>query len=239
MKNRYLRSINSRIVRHTYSLFILFLLFPGSAQLIAQSDIQVDQPFSGWTYYPHATRITDREAAPTNIREAADHHLKQRLGTFLDSVTFSHGQIIDLTRHFQKYSERNYPQYIVPAYDFQFKLSNQRIGLKRYYLNLKLDQYGQLLKFNWPTSGVQVKEEVLDRQDIKTFIMRSAQARVLNPHSFELSCQYRADINQLVWVFRFKSFAFLPRNNVRHTLEVPWKSLTISRKYEQEAVFLH
>jgi hypothetical protein len=113
----------------------------------------VNMPYKGSTVYHYSKSVLSLSELPDFIQRDVDTILYRAFGDMSRKVQFSHGQIVDIDRtrrsgtHFYDYG------WIMPAYDLVFMLRDTAIGINVYYFSLHLDQYGQVLKLEWPRSG--------------------------------------------------------------------------------------
>jgi hypothetical protein len=106
-----------------------------------QDKMIVDEPFNGNTYYSgFSKQIDGLSDLPTVIQFNVNGYLRRILGTMSDSVTFSHGQIVDLENKFKEDSVTYGYGWIVPKYDLNFVLRDNSIGIRSYYLQIRLDR---------------------------------------------------------------------------------------------------
>jgi len=77
--------------------------------------------------------------------------LEQSMTDFVDNIVFIKGQIIDIESWASKDStfQATY-QYAIPKYELYFELRDTTIGIKSYCICLSMDQYGQIISFDWP-----------------------------------------------------------------------------------------
>ncbi len=212
------------------------------AQLSGQGLLQVQQPFAGWTYYGgHAVNTTNLSTLPIDIKEATSNYLVAHLGILVDSLTFSHGQVIDLDALFSDTLKVQSPNYLVPAYSLHYTLSNRSIGLKGYNLNLQIDQYGQLLHINWPKTAYTDARQFIDLARVNQYAFRVAKAKLYDIASVKIDCQYRSALDEIVWLYTFESiFTHQSKSTCESfILEISWTELKITAEYVRERRVTH
>jgi hypothetical protein len=214
--------------------FLTFIVFLSCAtQSVGQSKMIIDKPFNGTTFYEGFSKpISSTKELPISIQDNLTQYLDKILGNMVDSIKFSHGQIIDLEGKFQKDTAANKYDWIVPKYDLNFLLKDNSIGIERYYLQIRLDQHGQVLDCNWPKQGHSEKTEFENRIDIETFAIRTAKLKGFNTTNYIVDFRYNNQVKKLCWMFMFPSNIDNHRQEY-DVLEIPWTSLEIIREFTQ------
>lgn len=167
--------------------------------------ILVEQTFNGNTHYgQHAIVIESVAELPSQIQTALEAHLTDMLGSSAKNVTFSHGQNVDLRSFFSEPNREafNY-QWLVPSYDLNYVLSDTTLGIKSYYLQLRLDEYGQLLSTNWPRQGYSNKENFQLTNEIVKFALSQARSRGFLTSKYLTDLKYQSSSESFNWVFKF------------------------------------
>lgn len=131
-------------------LMIMTLLTICINSLTAQTQKTIDKIGGSIYYGDYVKELKSENDLPKNIQSNLKGYLNKILPSITDSITFSHGQIIDLKRLFEKEPSTYNNFRIIPAYELSFYLRKKSIGVKNYYLEIGLDEYGQILETNWP-----------------------------------------------------------------------------------------
>lgn len=186
------------------SILVLILAVICLTDLKGQQ-ILVEQPFNGNTSYGrHAKAIRSVTELPDQIQTALEVYLIDMLGSNVKNITFSHGQKVDLKNYFSEPHRKvfNY-QWLVPSYDLNYLLSDTTLGIKSYYLQLRLDEYGQLLSTSWPRKGYSNKEAFQSTNEIVQFALSQANSRGFRTSKYSTDLKYKEDSKSLNWVFKF------------------------------------
>ena len=149
-----------------------------------------------------------------------------------DGLKFSHGQIVNLEKYFSDNKETFNYGWVVPKYDLNFILQDSSIGIKNYYIQLRLDEYGQILACNWPKANYFNKTELKPRSEIEKFAIGEAQIKGITNFEYKVDFKYNLAFDKLCWIFKFP--VVLPNNPRTHfeVFEVDWKSLDIIAQYQ-------
>lgn len=114
---------------------IVLLSLSSLSYLSGQDKMWIDMPYSGNTHYGEfAKQVESISELPTVIQFNLNGYIERILGNMRDSVTFSHGQMVDLERFFKVDSVIYNFGWIVPKYDLHFTLKNKSVGIIKYYL---------------------------------------------------------------------------------------------------------
>ncbi|WP_026956515.1 hypothetical protein [Algoriphagus vanfongensis] len=167
--------------------------------------ILVDQPFNGFSYYGKYSKIIESEGdLPNEIQTALEEYLTVMFGDNVKNISFSHGQQVDLKGYFSETNRKSSSyHWLVPYYDLNYVLSDTTIGIKRYFLQMRLDEYGQLLRTNWPRKGYSNLSHFPSPNKIVKVALNQANARGYWTYKFETDLKFRDDSKSLNWVFKF------------------------------------
>jgi hypothetical protein len=194
--------------------------------------ILVEQPFNGNTSYgKHAKAIESVTELPDQIQTSLEAYLTDMLGSSIKNVTFSHGQNVDLNSYFSEPNRKapNY-QWLVPSYDLNYILSDITLGIKSYYIQLRLDEYGQLLSTNWPRKGYSNEENFLSTKEIVQFALGQAKSRGFLTSEYFSDLKYQSSSESLNWVFKFPE-TLEPDNKQYDVIEINLTSLKVVEEY--------
>lgn len=194
--------------------------------------ILVEQTFNGSTHYgQHAKVIESVTELPDQIQTALEAYLTIMLGSNAKNVSFSHGQNVDLKSYFSEPNRKasNY-QWLLPSYDLNYVLSDTTLGIKSYYLQLRLDEYGQLLSANWPRKGYSNKERFQSTNEVVQFALSQAYARGYLTSKYLSDLTFKPDSESLNWVFKFPK-TLNPDNKQFDVIEISLTSLKVVEEY--------
>ncbi len=197
-----------------------------------QDKMIIDKPFNGNISYGRFSKQIDfLSDLPTVIQFNLNGYIRRILGTMSDSVTFSHGQIIDLENKFKKDSVTYGYGWIVPKYDLNFVLKDNSIGIRSYYLQIRIDSYGQILFSNWPKESHSDKNRFKSREDIEKFALKQAEIKGFDTIDYKVDFKYNEKFEKLCWVFKFPSK--IEKNRQKYdSFEIPWDYIEIIDEYK-------
>lgn len=73
---------------------------------------------------------------------------------FQNNILFVKGQKIDIEKWLTNDSiPQTQYHYVIPTYQLFFELRDTSLGIIKYVFELSLDQYGQVIEFDWPRSN--------------------------------------------------------------------------------------
>lgn len=191
----------------------------------------VDMPYAGTTVYDgHATYISDINKLPHNIIEQINNLLKRRMGTFSNKVKFSHGQIVDLDKYFKGAKDISAWQWVVPKYDLIFNLMDTTIGIKNYSLQVRLDQYGQVIRMNWPKQYYTSAKRFNNRKQIEQFALRKALEKNFLTTTYTVKLTYEYSTDAFYWRFWFPKTKVKSENRF-DCIDVNWGDIDDYKLY--------
>ena len=120
----------------------------------AQEKIIIHQPYPGRIVYPiKTTEVNSLSQLPSKHQFIINTIISKSMTEFQDSIVFVKGQMINVEKWFAKDSvPQTQYQYVIPTYQLFFELRDISLGVIKYVFELSLDQYGQVIKFDWPRS---------------------------------------------------------------------------------------
>ena len=212
-------------------IILLFIISISPGNINGQDKMVIDEPFNGNTMYGgHSYHLNSISELPSNIQFNANGFLKRILGSMIDSLTFSQGQVVDLGSKFSEDSVTYNYNWIVPKFDLNFILKDESIGIKKYYIQLRLDEYGQILYSNWPKKHFSDKSRLKSRSDIEEFALKQAELRGYNVTEYEVDFKYNEKSEKLCWIFMFPASNDSNRKKI-NVLEIPWDFIKIIDEY--------
>jgi hypothetical protein len=208
---------------------LIFLILINT--LAAQNKMIVDDQCNGYTYYGRfSTEIASLSVLPSKIQFNIKSLLEEALGEMSRNIQFSHGQVIDLKKYFSNDSVIFKMGWIVPKYDLTFILRDSAIGLKSYCLELRIDEYGKIIKLNWPRKYYSDKIKFKPRNEIEQFALRKANFSNIDTNRYKVRFKYNDVHDKLCWVFMFPIEISRWYQEYK-TMEIDWGSMEIVDEY--------
>ncbi|OXA70454.1 hypothetical protein B0A67_15675 [Flavobacterium aquidurense] len=209
-------------------LLVILILTASINSLSAQTEKIIDKK-SGNIYYGHfSKKINSEKDLPKNVQSNLKGYLNKILPSMIDSIKFSHGQIIDLEKMFKEEPVTFNKMRIVPKYELTFYLKNKSIGIKNYNLEIGLDEYGQILETNWPKETL-LLNNFKSLTEIETIALNHAKNKKIDYKSYDVNLVYEKDIDKLFWIINLHVKAEESTTEF-YRIEIPWNSLKISNK---------
>ena len=103
------------------------------------------------SFIDYSEFLEDIEKAPENIKINLELYLKIILGDWFNKVTFYEGLIADLDGYFKENPLAYKRGWLATKYQFVYLLSDDNIGISKYYIKIDMDKYGQIINCNWPS----------------------------------------------------------------------------------------
>jgi hypothetical protein len=140
---------------------------------------------------------------PSVIQHNIEGFLDKILGSMSDSVSFHRVLIIDLDEYFRDNSEAFNRGWIVPKYDLSFVLRDKSMGFINYNIEIRMDEYGQILYSNYPRTKHSDKGIFPQRSEVERIALQHAEDYnyVVNGYYVELTMVDE----MLCWRFYFPS----------------------------------
>ncbi len=218
-----------RIKYMRYILSIVLVLFFYHSRVRAQDKMIVDEKGNVSTFYDASKDLKSLDNLPYQIKRCLDTVLTHSLGNLRHSLIFVNIQVVDLESYFKTNDPSGF-QWIVPKYEFHYYIHDLELGIKRYNLNIRLDQYGQFLAMNWPRNGSSETEELIDRKIIRKYALAQATAMGLDTIKYQVEFNYDEKSNKMCWQFNFPD-ANSKDNSSFISLLIPWDRLQVAEKF--------
>lgn len=206
-------------------LIVLILVFHWFFVLGQEKMVVQEEDWVSYTYQKASKTVLSLNKLPINIQKEVKILMQEPFLGFKDSIHFINAQIVDIDRYLQDGNPHK-RHWVVPKYEINFYLKDESIGIIRYNITLHLDDYGQLLKINWPVNGSGIKKTFLSRESIKKFALNEAKRRNYNLDKYLVNFEYNGQFDRLCW-----EFSFLERDIVGgaeyNFITIPWDELTI------------
>lgn len=202
----------------------VLLLFWGNL-LLGQDKMIVNQEIPHTKDYEQSVELQSIDSLPNPIKKRIDRFLAETLGTLRPNLKFDNGEVVDLKTYFENDTlNRNW---IVPKYELNFSLQDLGIGIKRYHLQLKLDEYGQILFANWPKEGFADQTQFITRAEIEKFALETAKTKSFDLRGYRVDLAYREKLDTLCWIFKFPAELGLDYEKY-DVLEIDWRTSEIA-----------
>jgi hypothetical protein len=180
---------------------LAFILFAVTS-MHAQNNMLVNQQYEENRYYGTYMKLVDSTQLPENIHACLRKFLRRYFGELSDSVHFINAQVVSLEQYFKESTPGDY-EWIVPAYDVHYYISISSTYIQRYNVEVKLDQYGQLISINWPQKGYVDRHSFRDTASIKTYALQWAADHKIPINPYTIKFTFDEYYRQLVWIFNF------------------------------------
>ncbi|WP_316812868.1 hypothetical protein [Pedobacter heparinus] len=184
-----------------------------------------EEDWVAYTYQEASKTVLSLNKLPVNIQKEVKTLIDESFWEFKDSIHFVNAQIVNITS-FLKDARLHNKQEPVPKYELNFYWKDESIGVIRYNITLHLDDYGQILKINWPMNGAGIKKTFLPRDLIKDFALKEAKRRHYNLDKYLVNFEYNEQFDRFCW-----EFSFLERELVGaaeyNFIKVPWDELFV------------
>ncbi|WP_316816705.1 hypothetical protein [Pedobacter nyackensis] len=184
-----------------------------------------EEDWIAYNYQEASITVSSLNKLPTSIQKEVKILMDKSFWGFKDSIHFVNAQIVDVISYL-KDGDPHKKHSVVPKYELNFYLKDSSLGIIRYNITLHLDDYGQILKLNWPRHGAGSKNMFLSRDAIQEFALKEANRRGYNLNNFLVNFEYNEQSDRLCW-----EFSFLEKEYVSATyynfIKTPWDELTV------------
>lgn len=203
-------------------LFLILIFVTNIYSLSAQSERTIDKKGSNIYYGHYSKKIDSEKDLPINVQYNLKGYLTKILPSIIDSISFSHGQIIDLEKMFKEEPKTYDRTRIIPKYELTFYLKIKSIGIKNYNLEIGLDEYGQILETNWPKETLSFNN-FKSLTEIETFALNHAKNKKIDYKSYEVDLVYEKDTDKLFWIVNLIIKIESSKTEL-YVMEIPWNS---------------
>lgn len=198
----------------------------------SQDLMSVDNFQRGLTYFGGLTKnINSLNELPPDIYRKLNLNLKSCFGDSLNSIRFLHGQEIDIKKYY-----RDNPESfggVVPKYDLEFMFSDTSLGIKSFEVNVRMDEYGQVLKFAWPREWKATKDLLYSKEHIIKRVMIHAKKNGITSNPAATEFRFDPKNDQLIWVFLFPKGETIGAGILKFdAIEIEWLGGKICGEYE-------
>ncbi|GAB3724528.1 hypothetical protein [Flavobacterium koreense] len=210
-------------------LIFLFYNFNLSAQEKLIVDKQNSEFYTVTGNKDYNKYFTDLKQIPNNIKYNLENYLNIILENIDSKAEFKDGCVSNLEDYFKENSKTYDRGWIVYKYQFVYRISMPEIGIKSYLIKIDMDEYGQILKCNWPREWFREPNRFIDRIEIeKTALKWSEQNSFPTSELYEIDFHFNEKHNALCWVFKF------PTNKSKTkyiVIEIDWQENKIVEEY--------
>lgn len=148
------------------------------------------------------------------------------MGCIYDSITFSHGQIVNLKKYFRHDTAVYRREWVVAKYDLSFLIRDKSIGIKNYYLKIRMDEFGQIIFSNWPRHSFSDKQKLSQLNQIEKIALKIAGQKKYETQDYTVELEYEVRSDRLFWCFYFARE--LKENNKSYNVVlIDWSSQNI------------
>jgi len=188
----------------TKTLF-LTLLLSLTTFAAGQSNLWIDQPYVGLPFrQTDVVQIDSFNQLPSRITFILDQLFKAALTDFENNLFFVKGQIIDLESWAAKDStfQARY-NFVVPKYELFFELRDTSIGITSYCIEVSLDQYGQIIRCDWPRENFNQRSAFIEPEALQMTALRFARKKRYKTKECSTSLRFDACKQRMYWEFAF------------------------------------
>ncbi len=133
-------------------ILIIIILTFATSNISSQENKIVEGRFNPVSsFIDYSEFLEDTEKVPENIKINLELYLKVILGDWFDKITFYEGLIADLDGFFKENPLAYKRGWLATKYQFVYLLSDENIGISKYYIKIDMDKYGQIINCNWPS----------------------------------------------------------------------------------------
>ena len=196
-------------------LLIIILTFTTS-NISSQENIIVEGSFNPVSsFIDYSEFLEDTEKVPENIKINLELYLKVILGDWFDKITFYEGLIADLDGYFKENPLAYKRGWLATKYQFVYLLSDENIGISKYYIKIDMDKYSQIINCNWPskdfnyTYSFNEKTTTPFQNDFQSNelmfenAMKWAKANSVPTDNYSVELTYKKEKNIMCFIFTF------------------------------------
>jgi hypothetical protein len=170
-----------------------------------QENLYINQRCGGTILRPtKTTKVTSLTQLPTRIPQIIDKVFKSSLTDFNEKIFFIQGQVLDIEKFAERDSNfQSMYQYVLPKYFLEFELRDTTIGINSYCLQVSLDQYGQVIKLNWPRSRFNKQSSFIAGYLLKIKAIEFAKKLHYKTSTSFYQLRFNEERNAMEWHFYF------------------------------------
>lgn len=103
------------------------------------------------SFIDFSNEIENINQIPENIKLNLELYLKVILGDWFEKATYFEGLRVNLEEYFKENPLAYKRGWLATEYQFVYLLSDEKIGISKYYIKIDMDRYGQIINCNWPS----------------------------------------------------------------------------------------
>lgn len=168
------------------------------------------QPYNGQAIClkTNMTEINSLSQLPTKINYIINELLKKSMTDFVQNIKFAKGYEIDIDMLLNNDSlVQNQYQGIIPKYNLIFELKDTLTKINNYGLEIDLDQYGQIINFNWPRKDYNKRTNFCDIKLIKDIALKYAKKKKYKTEESLYELKYNNSLQKLSWCISFYQYS--------------------------------
>lgn len=184
-------------------LIIFLILAPFFAN--GKDSILINQECSGgYGISVKDTQIYSLSQLPTKIQFIVNYWIKKSMTDFADNVKFIGAQDFDIESFMANDSipQTEY-EHFFPKYLLRYELSDISLNIKSFCVEIKLDQYGQIIDFGWPRNNYNKRNKFVKPQSVLDLALKQCKKKKYktNKQSYEL--KFDPKLNKVCWYISF------------------------------------
>ena len=185
----------------TYLLFFICTLSQGQTK----ESVFIDEPFFGLASRDAEVKEIDSlNQLPVRIQRVIRQLIDSSLTDFANNVYFMRGQILDIEKFYLSDSTPQVKyQFIMPKYELYFELRDPSISIKSYCIDLSLDQYGQITRFDWPRENYNKRNEIKNGNALKKIAETYAKSKRYKTETCIYDLMVDENSPTIQWQFSF------------------------------------
>jgi hypothetical protein len=135
------------------ALIIIILTFT-TLNISSQENKIVEGRFNPVSsFIDFSEELENLNQVPENIKMNLELYLKVILGDWFEKATFYEGLKANLEDLFKENPLAYKRGWLATTYQFVYLLSDENIGISKYYIKIDMDKYGQIINCNWPSKS--------------------------------------------------------------------------------------
>jgi hypothetical protein len=186
-------------------LFILSVFITLANISVGQTKICIDKPYVGLpTRMTEVAVVDSLSQLPTRISFIINNLFRTTMTDFASNIVFIKGQIIDIESWAAKDStfQTEY-KFVIPKYELYFELRDTSIGIKSYCFEVSLDQYGQIIRFEWPREEFNKRNSFIKPDLLQKTALTYATKKKYKTKTYISDLYFDEGRQRLYWHFSF------------------------------------
>jgi len=185
-------------------LILFSLLCLLSFKTYSQKNLNIEGKYNSTSrLHGFDKKIETLNSIPETIKIILNNNLNELLGDLKNHAVFHEGLLIDLDSYFNENPYPSIRKWIVAKYQFIYIISCSEIGLSKYYLKIKMDEYGQIIECNWPKRSYNSKNKFEPIESITESLDKWVMENSLEEKKYSTELKYNEKLDKLCIVFSF------------------------------------